>query len=294
MQIVTVLAAPARADLAEGRLGRLVRAFDGGEPRWLARGVAAEFPAPRRPVDFDALQAAETAEGFDLAIQPAEGRRKRLLVADMDATMIGQECIDELAACAGVGPRVAEITARAMNGELDFEGALNARVALLAGRPEAMIAKVLAERITYTPGGRELVATMRAHGAWTALVSGGFTCFTEAVAKALGFDEHRGNRLLARDGVLLGTVGQPILGREAKLAALHEIAAAHGLTPAGALAVGDGANDLPMILAAGTGVALHAKPSVAAQAPIRLDHADLTGLLYLQGYRADEIARDPA
>ena len=230
--------------------------------------------------------------GFDLVIQPTLGRRKAVLLADMDSTMIQQECIDELAAEAGVGPRVAEITARAMNGELNFHEALIERVGLLAGLDERIIQKVLDERITLAPGGQALVATMRAQGAYTALVSGGFTALTSRIAKVLGFDEHRANALLADQGVLTGQVGLPILGREAKIEALEEITAARGLTPADAIAVGDGANDLGMIQLAGTGVALHAKPIVAAQAGVRIDHADLTALLYIQGYGRDEFVWD--
>ncbi|AXC49207.1 phosphoserine phosphatase SerB [Paracoccus suum] len=289
MPIVTLLAAPARADLTQGILDIALRGMDGTDAHWLATGLAAEFAAPSGDA-FHATWATLHGDGFDLAIQPEGARRKALLLADMDSTMISQECIDELADFAGVGGRVAAITTRAMNGELDFEEALIERVGLLSGLPEAAIAEVLATRITLAAGGAALVATMRAHGAYAALVSGGFTDFTAPVAKALGFDEDRANTLLASDGVLLGQVGMPILGREAKVEALHQIAAARGLTPADAIAVGDGANDLPMLLAAGTGVALHAKPTVAAQAPIRLDHADLTGLLYLQGYHRDEFA----
>ena len=291
MFTVTALAAPARADLSEAHLDPLRRDWQGGERLWLAGGLAAEFPVPARPVAFDARAAALRAQGFDLAIQPTQGRRKALLLADMDSTMIGQECIDELAAEAGVGPRVADITARAMNGELNFNEALAERVGLLAGLPEAVIAKVLAERITLAPGGATLIATMRAQGAYTVLVSGGFTAFTGVIAQRLGFDEHRANTLLAEGGALTGHVALPILGREAKLDTLNEVSARLGITPAQAMAVGDGANDLAMIEAAGAGVALHAKPVVAAQAPIRIDHADLTALLYLQGYGADDFAR---
>lgn len=229
------------------------------------------------------------AKGFDLAIQPTQGRRKAVLLADMDSTMIRQECIDELADFAGVGERVADITARAMNGELNFHEALIARVALLAGLDESAIGAVLDDRITLAPGGRELVATMRAQGAYTALVSGGFTVFTGPVAAALGFDEHRANTLLADQGVLTGHVGLPVLGREAKIEALQDITAARGLTPADAIAVGDGANDLGMLQLAGTGVALHAKPVVAAQVDLRINHGDLTALLYLQGYGVEEF-----
>lgn len=289
MFTVSLIAAPLRANLAAGMADGLARRWGGGPVRWLNPGVAAEFDLPARPDEFAAAWTDLHDQTIDLAIQPSRGRRKRILLADMDSTMIDQECIDELADMAGVGPRVAAITARAMNGELDFDGALTERVFLLAGLGDSVIAEVLAARITLAPGGAALVATMRAHGAYAALVSGGFTAFTGAVAARLGFDEHRANTLLAENGVLTGHVGLPILGREAKVEALRDIAAARGLTPDDAIAVGDGANDLGMIALAGTGVALHAKPAVAAQAPVRIDHGDLTALLYLQGYSASDI-----
>ena len=289
MFIATLLASPARADLDRATVEALRDAWGGGAARWLNPGIAAEFPLGAVPANrwdvWDALQ----GRGVDLVVQPAEGRRKRMLLADMDSTMIGQECIDELADMAGVGPRVAAITARAMNGELDFEGALLERVRLLKGLPESVIGKVLAERITYTPGGRALIATMKANGGHAALVSGGFTAFTTAVAATLGFDEHRANTLLAEDGRLIGEVARPILGREAKIAALKEISARLGIGHADVLAVGDGANDLGMLHLAGSGVALHAKPSVAAQCDIRINHGDLTALLYIQGYAAADF-----
>ncbi|WBU63717.1 phosphoserine phosphatase SerB [Paracoccus aerodenitrificans] len=290
MHMITILAAPYRANLDSERVDALRHLFDGGNAIWLADKLAAEFPANRLPED--ALRIAEDTRmaGFDLVIQPTQGRRKAVLLADMDSTMIQQECIDELAAEAGVGERVADITARAMNGELNFHEALIERVGLLAGLSEDVIGRVLEQRITLAPGGRELIATMREQGAYTALVSGGFTSFTGPVAEMLGFDEHRANTLLADDGVLTGHVALPVLGREAKIDALHEITAAHGLTPQEAIAVGDGANDLGMLQLAGSGVALHAKPVVAAQAGIRIDHADLTALLYIQGYGRDEFA----
>jgi phosphoserine phosphatase len=226
----------------------------------------------------------------DMVVQKADGRKKRVLIADMDSTMIRQECIDELADEAGVGARVADITARAMNGELDFEGALRERVGLLKGLPEAVIEQVLRDRITLMPGGPVVLATMKANGAHAPLVSGGFTAFTAAVAGKLGFDENRANTLHVAEGALAGTVAEPILGKEAKLQALNEITARLGITPAEALAVGDGANDLPMLKAAGTGVALHAKPTVQAQCEVRVNHGDLTALLYLQGYSRDAFA----
>lgn len=290
MFTVCMLAAPDRADLTDDAVTALKSRWDGGHALWLSHGVAAEFPVDAVPADFDRVWADWQESGLDLAIVPTAGRRKSVLLADMDSTMIGQECIDELADMAGVGQRVAAITARAMNGELDFHEALVARVALLEGLPETVIAQVLDSRITLAAGGPTLVATMKANGAWTALVSGGFTDFTGPVADRLGFDEQRANVLLSDErGRLSGRVALPILGREAKVEALHEITAARGLTPADAIAVGDGANDLGMLQLAGTGVALHAKPVVAAQAPVRINHGDLTALLYLQGYGRDEF-----
>ena len=224
--------------------------------------------------------------GVDLNIVSEGNRRKSLLIADMDSTMIGQECIDELAAEAGVGARVAEITARAMNGELDFEDAILERVGLLKGLPVGIIEHVLSTRITHAPGGKALVATMKSRGARAALVSGGFVQFTDKVGAALGFDETRANRLIEADGKLTGDVQRPILGREAKVEALRSLVA----DPDNAIAVGDGANDLGMLEIAGLGVALHAKPVVAAAAPQRIDHGDLTALLFLQGYSRDEFA----
>lgn len=289
MYTVTVLASPVRADLTEERIEALRDLFDGRHLIWLADGIAAEFPTDRLPEDAAAIADDTRISGFDLVIQPTEGRRKSVLLADMDSTIIQQECIDELAAEAGVGPRVAEITARAMNGELNFHEALIERVGLLAGLDENVVDKVLRERISLAPGARALVATMRAQGAYTALVSGGFSAFTSPIARLLGFDEQRANSLLADKGVLTGHVGLPVLGREAKVEALEDITRERGLRPADVIAVGDGANDLGMIQLAGTGVALHAKPVVAAQAGVRIDHADLTALLYIQGYGIDEF-----
>lgn len=289
MFTITTLAAPDRADLTPALLDGLRAGWNGGHTIWLSPGIAAEFPLDAAPADFWEVWQDLQDQGFDLALQPTTGRRKAVLLADMDSTMIQQECIDELADFAGVGPRVAAITAQAMNGELNFHEALLARVSLLAGLPESVIGEVLDSRITLAPGGRQLVATMHAQGAYTALVSGGFTVFTGPVSTALGFDEHRANTLLADNGVLTGHVTLPVLGREAKIEALEQITAARGLTAADVLAVGDGANDLGMLQLAGTGVALHAKPAVAAQVDLRINHGDLTALLYLQGYGADEF-----
>ncbi|MCT8158794.1 phosphoserine phosphatase SerB [Pseudoruegeria sp. SHC-113] len=290
MFIVTLLAAPGSGALTGPTIEALRNAWGGGTATWLNPDEAAEFPIESVPGNRWDVWAEMQDLGIDMAVQPAENRRKKMLLADMDSTMIEQECIDELAAEAGVGPRVAEITARAMNGELDFEGALKERVGLLKGLPESVIGKVLAERITFMPGGRVLLATMKANGGHAALVSGGFTAFTAKVAGELGFDENRANTLHIENGTLTGTVGMPILGREAKVQALEEITARLGIREADVIAVGDGANDLGMLDRAGAGVALHAKPSVAAQCDLRINFGDLTALLYLQGYSVADFA----
>jgi phosphoserine phosphatase len=226
---------------------------------------------------------------IDIVVQPIGFRRKKLFLADMDSTMIGQECIDELADFVGLKAHVAGITERAMRGEIEFEPALRERVALLKDLPVGVVDEVLAKRITFTPGGRELVATMRAHGAYTCLVSGGFTPFTNAVAARIGFQENRANELIARDGKFTGEVKEPILGSAAKLATLVDLMESFDLDDIDTLVVGDGANDLAMIQAAGLGVAYHAKPAVSATASARIDHGDLTALLYAQGYRREEF-----
>ncbi|KAA0917602.1 phosphoserine phosphatase SerB [Aquicoccus porphyridii] len=289
MHIVTLLTSPETPALDPALVDSLRNAWGGGAARWLAVDEAAEFAVAERPGNLWDVWADLQKMGVDLVVQPQEGRRKRMLLADMDSTMIRQECIDELADAAGVGDYVKEITARAMNGELDFEGALTERVALLKGLDAGVIGKVLRERIELMPGGRELVTTMRGNGAYAALVSGGFTAFTAKVAAELGFDEHRANTLLIEDGRLTGAVAQPILGREAKVRALEEISARLGISKADVMAVGDGANDLGMLGLAGAGVALHAKPSVAAQCDIRVNFGDLTALLYVQGYAKAEF-----
>jgi phosphoserine phosphatase len=290
MFMVTLLTSPAAPSLDPALVMSLRNAWGGGEAAWLSPDEAAEFAVPAVPEGRWDVWAELQGMGVDMVVQPAAGRRKRMLLADMDSTMIRQECIDELADMAGVGAEVAAITARAMNGELDFEGALKARLALLTGLDAGVIARVLEERITFMPGGRALVATMKANGGYAALVSGGFTAFTGPVAAALGFDEHRANELLVSDGRLLGVPAEPILGREAKVRALEEITARLGLAEDEVMAVGDGANDLGMLKRAGAGVALHAKPVVAAQVEIRVNHGDLSALLYIQGYSRDEFA----
>jgi phosphoserine phosphatase len=263
-----------------------------GPAHWLFDEVAVDIPFTGSE-DIGAivtrLSAARGDLPIDIVVQPQALRRKKLLLADMDSTMIGQECIDELADFAGLKAHVAGITERAMRGEIEFEPALRERVALLKGLPVSVIDEVLAKRITPTPGGRELVATMRAHGAYTCLISGGFTLFTNAVAAMIGFQENRANTLEVEDGKLTGKVAEPIVGRAAKLATLFELRESFDLDNIDTLAVGDGANDLGMIGDAGLGVAYHAKPAVAAAAAARIDYGDLSALLYAQGYRRDEF-----
>jgi phosphoserine phosphatase len=291
MYVATLLTHPDHPVLERVTVESLRNAWGGGDAVWLDPGVAAEFPIEAVPANQWDVWAALQALRVDLILQPAQGRKKRLLLADMDSTMIEQECIDELADEAGVGALVAGITARAMNGELDFEAALIERVGLLKGLNAQVIDHVIRDRITLMSGGKTLLATMKAQGAYCALVSGGFTAFTAKIAAVLGFDENRANTLLVAEGRLTGQVALPILGKEAKVEALMDISARLGVTPAQVLAVGDGANDLGMLALAGTGVALHAKPSVAAQCQVRVNHGDLTALLYLQGYAREAFAR---
>ncbi|TPN81546.1 phosphoserine phosphatase SerB [Mesorhizobium sp. CU2] len=292
--IATLVSRPEARSVPASLANMASRAVGASAVRWLAEDVACDLTLPEGPDAGELtakLRAALASEPVDVIVQPADGRRKKILLADMDSTMIDQECIDELADEIGVKDHVAQITARSMNGEIAFEPALRERVALLKGLDTGVVDRIIAGRLTLAAGGRALVQTMRANGAWTALVSGGFDVFTSRIAAMLGFQENRANRLLEDDGKFTGMVAEPILGRAAKAEALIDIAARFGLTSGDAIAVGDGANDLDMIRLAGTGIALHAKPSVAAQAKVRIDHADLTALLYLQGYRREEFAK---
>ena len=293
--VATLVSNPARPALDEALLKKAAAALPGPATLdWLAPGIAADLSfAPQGASDnralAEALRAALGGAPVDVIVQEKATRRKKLFLADMDSTMIGQECIDELADFVGKKQHVSEITERAMRGEIAFEPALRERVALLKGLEAKIVPQVIAERITFTPGGRELVRTMRAHGAHTALVSGGFTLFTSAVAEALGFHENRANVLIVEDDQFAGLVSEPILGKEAKLASLIELREKHGLQPHETMAVGDGANDLAMLGEAGLGVAFYAKPAVAAAAHARIDHSDLTALLYAQGYKTSDF-----
>ena len=292
--VVTLVANPAEIRLSDEGIAGIAQAAPGFERwRWLDLGVAADLfiegeLLPARA----ALAAALAGRPIDAIVQPAQGREKRLLVADMDSTLIGQECVDELAAYAGVGAKVAAITERAMRGEIAFEPALRERVALLGGLPASVIDEALRDRITLNPGARTLARTMRARGARIAIVSGGFRPFTRAIAEWIGADEDRANELAVADGRLTGKVVEPVLGLDAKLAALREIAAAMRLSMAETTAIGDGANDLAMLEASGLGVAYRAKPKVAAAAAARIDHGDLTALLYAQGIARKDFDED--
>ena len=296
MSHVLTLVAPAGA-LPSRSVSRVRAALEGigasvGTPDWLAPGEAADIP-------FDGLASEQAdaaargalgGEAVDVIAQPAEGRRKRLLLADMDSTVVTSETLDELAAFAGLKDRIAAITKRAMDGELDFIQALAERVGMLAGLPVSALERTW-EATEMMPGAAELVATMRAAGAHCVLVSGGFTFFTARVAERLGFHAHNSNTLLTRDGKLTGRVADPVLDRHAKLATLKRVAAELGLPLSAALAVGDGANDLDMIRAAGLGVAFRAKPIVAAAARAKVDHSDLRALLFAQGFRAQDMLK---
>ncbi len=290
--VATLVANPSNPVLTPALAEKAADAVASSRLYWLADGIACDIPLLDHadPVEAERLlREAVTGHPVDVAVQNAETRRKSFLIADMDSTMIGQECIDELAAEVGLKDKVSQITARAMNGEIAFEPALRERVALLKGLPITVVDEVIEKRITLTPGGRELIATMKARGGYAALVSGGFTVFTAPIASRLGFDENRANILIEENGILSGEVAEPILGKQAKVDSLLDIAGKLGISPDDAIAVGDGANDLGMLSIAGSGVALHAKPAVAAEAKIRIDHGDLTALLYLQGYRKTDF-----
>ncbi len=261
---------------------------------WLDPGTACDVHLPKEialTVSNLLESVRETLAGapIDVNVIPAADRRKRLLIADMDSTMIGQECIDELGDVAGVGDQIRDVTRRAMRGDIEFEAALRDRVSKLAGLPARAIETVIQDRITFTPGGRTLVQTMKASGAYCALVSGGFTQFTGYVAAECGFDMHQANQLKVRDGELTGEIIEPALGRNAKVETLYKLISSHGIYLTDVIAVGDGANDIGMLQEAGMGVALHAKPIVKAAADMRIDHGDLTALLYLQGYRRSQF-----
>jgi len=286
--ILTLIADRTATVLTPAIIAQVRDAVAGGEPIILSPAEAADIPLNTAP-DMDAVRAAIGIAAIDAIAVPPGNRRKRLLVADMDSTIVTSETLDELADFAGLKPRIAAITARAMNGELDFKSALRERVAMLRGLPVDALERTW-QRVRLTPGARELVATMRAHGARAALVSGGFSFFTARVAALCGFDLHRSNVLLDDGAVLTGFVAEPILDRDTKLQTLTSLAADHDLPLAATLAVGDGANDLDMLLAAGLGVAFHAKPIVAAAAQARVDHAGLRALLFAQGYRAAEFS----
>lgn len=288
----TLISDPVRPSITPALLAAARRVLGNAEPRILQEGVAVDLAfAAREPAEAEAaLRHLLRDDGVDVVVQPSDGRRKRLFLADMDSTMIGQECIDELADLVGLKTEVAAITERAMRGEIAFEPALTERVALLGGLPAEVVDQLLKDRITLTPGGQVLVATMRRNGAYACLVSGGFTLFTGPVGRCIGFDEDRANRLVVRDGRFTGEVEEPILGREAKRATLVELRDRFGLDCRDVIAVGDGANDLGMLGEAGLGVAYRAKPAVSAACHARVEHGDLTALLFMQGYAAEDFS----
>ena len=285
--VLTLIADRNSARLTEAIIARVREAIDGGPPVILSPGEAADIPCRTPPIQA-ALDAALPFARIDCILTRPRNRRKALLIADMDSTIVTSETLDEIAAYAGLKDEIAAITRQSMNGEIDFSEALRQRVAMLKGLPLDALEKTWAAT-KLTPGARELVATMKAHNATTALVSGGFTFFTSRVAERLGFDVHRSNELLHDGTALTGEVAEPILDRDAKLATLKELAAARGLQLSATLAVGDGANDLAMLRAAGLGVAYHAKPIVAAETRAQVRYGNLRALLFAQGYRIDQI-----
>jgi phosphoserine phosphatase len=298
--VATLISNPAAPSLDAAAIDRARGALPSAQaPTWLDPGIAADIPftgsqehkeANGKHALADRVRAALAGAPVDVLLQPTSARRKQLFLADMDSTMIRQECIDELADYVGVKPQVAAITERAMRGEIEFAPALRERVALLKGLPASVVDEVIAERIRLTPGARTLVATLRKNGVYTCLVTGGFTLFTQRIAAMIGFHENHANTLiLDAGGRLTGEVAEPIFGRDAKLATLIRLTRRLGIAPDATLVAGDGANDIAMIQAAGLGVAYHAKPSIAKAAAARIDHGDLTALLYAQGYRREEF-----
>ncbi|MBJ7577041.1 phosphoserine phosphatase SerB [Devosia sp. MC532] len=290
MPVLSLIANPADPDF-DTKLAQAVVAEIGGELNWLNNGIACDIIEPKAENALTLAREIIGTRAVDVNLVPTDGRRKQLLVADMDSTMIQQECIDELAAALNLKDKVAEITERAMRGELDFEQALDTRVALLKGLDRAAMDEVRRGSITLMPGGRTLIQTMKAYGAYTSLVSGGFTFFADYFGKRIGFDEAIANVLEFDGDNLTGTVSKPIVDKTTKRTRLETLAQEKGLSLSQTMAVGDGANDLDMIAIAGMGVALHAKPVVAAAAGYRIDHSDLTALLYLQGYDDEELVR---
>ena len=301
--VATLISNPAAPSLDAAAIERARRALPSAQaPVWLDPGIAVDIPfagsqehkeTNGKRALADRVRGALAGVGADVVLQPMSGRSKRLFLTDMDSTMIGQECIDELADYAGVKPQVAAITERAMRGEIEFAPALRERVALLKSLPASMIDEVIAKRIRLTPGARTLVATLRKNGVYTCLVTGGFTLFTQRIAALIGFHENHANTLVVdAGGRLTGEVAEPIFGRDAKLATLNELTRRLAIAPEATLVAGDGANDIAMIQAAGLGVAYHAKPNVAKAAAARIDHGDLTALLYAQGYRREEFVSE--
>ena len=287
--VAVIIANPAKSNLRLSMIEAIRNIWQGSGIKWLNEEIAAEFSLERYPENLDEVRADLALSQLDIAVVSESNRRKRLFVADMDSTIIEQECLDELAAHVGIGEQVAEVTARAMNGEIDFDAALKLRVSWLKGLEAKNIDTVWKDRISFTPGARALVWTQRANGTWCVLVSGGFTEFTSRVSQSLGFHQHFANQLIIKDGKLSGVVKDPILGRNAKKHIFDDLIAERNIKPCATLAVGDGSNDLAMLATSGLGVAFRAKPCVAEHCPVRIVHSDLTALLYLQGYNSTEF-----
>lgn len=289
---LTTISSQENSCLTEALVSKVSEALHVSQTRWLYPSVACDFDLQNSPNTDEEINLVRSIIGdlpIDVVIQNSNNRKKKLFLADMDSTIIGQECIDELAAELGIKDKVAAITEAAMNGEIDFEGALKDRVALLAGLEEAVVAEVLSNRITINHGAHEALALMRAHGTHTALVSGGFTIFAKEIAGEVGFHEFHANELLIQNGKFSGKVAEPILGQQAKLDQLNRLANEKQISLSDTIAIGDGANDLPMLMNAGTGIAFHAKPSVAEQAKVVINHGDLTAILFVQGYGKQDI-----